>query len=65
MSAKQKARVGRPPTGITKSRPSITMDKKVEKAARKAASLEGVSFSSWVERAVRENIAALIGKAGA
>lgn len=39
------------------------MDKRVEKMARKAATLEGVSFSSWVERAVKENLAAITGKA--
>lgn len=64
MSAKTKPKIGRPATGITKTKPSITMDKKIEKMARKAASLEGLSFSSWVERAVRENLASITGKAG-
>ena len=38
------------------------MDKKIEKQARRAATAEGVSFSSWVEKAVRENLAAISGK---
>lgn len=64
MSAKPKRKVGRPATGITKTKPSITMDKKIEKMARKAATLEGLSFSSWVERSVRESLADITGKAG-
>lgn len=67
MSAKQtkpKRRIGRPATGKTKVKPSITMDMKIEKLARKAAFSEGVSLSAWIERAVRENLAAINGKAG-
>lgn len=65
MSAKrvtQKRKVGRPATGITKTKPSITMDKRVEKLARKAAFSEGLSLSAWIERAVRENLAAVVAK---
>jgi len=68
MSAKpvpQKRKVGRPRTGITKNKPSITMDKRVEKMSRKAALLEGLSFSAWVERACREGLAKITGKAEA
>jgi len=76
MSAKpvpQKRKVGRPRTGITKNKPSITMDKRVEKMSRKAALLEGRSFSAWVETAcrekleqvIRENQAVISGKVGA
>jgi predicted HicB family RNase H-like nuclease len=35
------------------------MDRKTEKLARKAATTEGISFSAWVERAVRDNLAAI------
>ena len=65
MSAKQstqKNKVGRPATGITKAKPSITMDEKLMKRARKAAFAEGVTFSNWVERAVRDNLAAIAAK---
>lgn len=61
---KTKRKIGRPATGITKSKPSITMDKKIEKMARKAATLEGISFSAWVERACRSNLQSVVEKAG-
>lgn len=53
---------GRPATGITKSRPSITIDKKIEKMGRKAALLEGISFSAWVEKSIRMNLDAVVGR---
>jgi|APGre2960657373_1045057.scaffolds.fasta_scaffold05386_3 hypothetical protein len=68
MSTKQvivKHKGGRPVTGRTKSKPSITMDKKIEKMGKKAARLEGMSFSAWVERACRETLATITGKASA
>ena len=59
----QKRKVGRPATGITKNKPSITMDRNVETLARRAASDEGMSFSAWVERACRETLSTITGKA--
>lgn len=49
-------KVGRPATGITKVKPSITMDLNVEKMGKEAALTEGISFSSWVENAVKKHL---------
>lgn len=49
--------VGRP-RGITKVKPSLTMDADLAKVARKAAFTAGMSFSAFVEEAVRAQIKA-------
>jgi predicted HicB family RNase H-like nuclease len=61
MSAPKKRKAGRPATGITKTKPSITIDRETEQQARKAAMAEGISFSAWVERAVRANLSTVTG----
>lgn len=47
---------GRPATGITKARPSLTIDAKLLKRAKKAAFAEGVALSAWIERCVRTEL---------
>jgi len=47
---------GRPRLKTIKARPSITLDQAVLKAGQKLAFQEGVSFSAWLNRLVRERI---------
>jgi hypothetical protein len=54
------AKIGRPATGPTKGRPSITMDGKLMEQAKQAAWGLGISFSAFVEQSVAENLAALV-----
>jgi len=60
MSAKQATTKGpgRPATGNTKAKPGITIDLKVYKQAKKRAFASNMSFSAWVEKAVRETLSA-------
>lgn len=56
MSAKPKPttrKPGRPPTGETKTKPSLSIDIRLLKIAKKQAAVEKVSFSSWVEDALK------------
>ena len=43
---------GRPATGITKTKPGLTIDKKLVAKAKRAAFREGISFSQYVEKAI-------------
>lgn len=44
---------GRPATGNTKARPSLSINKAVLKEARRQAAKQGVSLSLFIEQATR------------
>jgi post-segregation antitoxin (ccd killing protein) len=45
---------GRPATGITKSRPSLTIDELLMNQARRAAARDCMSVSAFVQRAIQQ-----------
>jgi predicted HicB family RNase H-like nuclease len=45
-------RPGRPATGVTKSKPGLTIDAKIVEKAKKAAFKQNLSLSAYVERAL-------------
>ncbi len=61
---RRQGRPGRPATGVTKGRSSISLDFRLLKMAKKAAFSEGMSFSAWIERCVEETLSPN-GKGGA
>lgn len=60
MSTPKSNRPGRPATGITKVKPGITIDRKIIAKGKKAASKAGLSFSAWVESAIRSNLESVV-----
>ena len=48
---------GAPKKKVLKSRVNISIDKSVHKIGKKLAWNDGIGFSTWLEKLVRENIA--------
>jgi len=48
---------GRPATGITKSRPSMTIDELLMNQVRRAAARDCMSVSGYVQRALQQALA--------
>lgn len=66
MSAKKKtSQPGRPKTGVTKEKPSLSIDKALMRLARKQASKQRASVSSLIESYIRDGIEAAKARKGA
>jgi len=57
MSVPTPTKRGRPPSGVTKAKPGLTIDRKLVAKAKKAAFKQNMSLSAYVERSLAAFIA--------